>query len=102
MSLWRIELVSSKVALYVSWVDHRDVLVWTLSGRQYQQCVLEEFSELQNQDVFLSPTMGWYCFGGLPLVLGLSKETDLNFVSSLMEASLSNLNVVRFVHDNDA
>ena len=34
MSLWRTELVSSTVALYVSWVDHRDVLVWTLSGRQ--------------------------------------------------------------------
>ena len=58
MSLWRTELVSSPVAVYASWADHKDVLVWTLSGRQYQLCALEEFSELQNQDVFLSPTMG--------------------------------------------
>ena len=32
MSLWWTELVSSPVALYTSWVDHRDVLVWTLSA----------------------------------------------------------------------
>ena len=27
MSLWRTELVSSPVALYASWADHKDVLV---------------------------------------------------------------------------
>ena len=60
MSLWETELVSSPVALYASWVDQRDVLVWTLSCRECQRCVLGEFSELQNQDVFLSPTTGGY------------------------------------------
>ena len=55
MSLRRTKLVSSPVALNASWVGHRDVLVWTLSGRQYKRCVLEESSELQNQDQFTIP-----------------------------------------------
>ena len=67
MSLWRTKLVSSPVALYASWVGHRDVLVWTLSGRQYQRCVLEEISELQDQDVFLSPIMGGIALAVFPL-----------------------------------
>ena len=49
MSLWRTKLVSSPVALYASSLGHRYVLVWTLSGRQYQRCDLEEISELQDQ-----------------------------------------------------